>query len=292
MQPENLKRSFFSWHCDFRNPPQRVSHPPKGATRAVFAVALCAVALGLSGRSERIAAQEARQYFELQMFQTADDEKMESLLQFVGEQHVPAIKRSGIGTVGVFSGTDSEASHSFVFVLIPFEDGSGPVKLHDFLADDAEYRAGLQKWSLYRLDEPPFTRMESRLLKAFAGMPRLELPEASSSKTVGRVFELRLYESHTFDHARKKIGMFDNGEIELMRDTGLGPVFFGETIHGGNMPCLVYMLSASDAGSHRQHWQKFLEDPRWIEMRDKPEYKDTVSRIQSWTLTPAEFSDL
>jgi NIPSNAP len=292
MQPENQKRSFSSWRGGFRNLPARVSRPAKGASRAVIPAALCVMVFGLAGRSERIAAQDARQYFELQMFQTADDEKKESLLEFVGEQHVPAIKRSGINTVGVFSGTDSEGGHSFVFVLIPFEDGSGPVKLHDFLADDAEYRTGIRKWSLYRLEEPPFTSMESRLLKAFAGMPRLELPEPSASKTVGRVFELRLYESHTFEHARKKIGMFDNGEIELMRDTGLGPVFFGETIHGGNMPCLVYMLSASDAGSHRQHWQKFLEDPRWIEMRDKPEYKDTVSRIRSWTLTPAEFSDL
>lgn len=246
----------------------------------------------LTGFTACADAQGPRQYYELQMFQVADDDKKESLLEFLGDQHVPAIKRSGIATVGVFSGTDSESGHSFVFVLIPFEEGAGPVKLHGFLADDADYRKGIEKWSRYRLDEPLFERMESRLLKAFTGIPRLEIPEASANKLAGRVFELRLYESHTFEHARKKIRMFDDGEIELMRDTGLGPVFFGEAIHGGNMPCLVYMLSASDSAAHQQHWQKFLEDPRWIEMRDNPEYKDTVSRIRSWTLTPADFSDL
>ena len=51
-----------------------------------------------------------------------------------------------------------------------------------------------------------------------------------------RIFELRLYESHNIDSARRKVKMFDDGETQLMRDTGLGPVFFGRTLAGPDSP--------------------------------------------------------
>jgi len=38
-----------------------------------------------------------------------------------------------------------------------------------------------------------------------------------------------------------KIKMFDSGEIPLMKEVGLAPIFYGRTIAGLNMPCLVYM---------------------------------------------------
>jgi hypothetical protein len=78
-------------------------------------------------------------------------------------------------------------------------------------------------------------------MRAFAGMPRVESPK----KTFGdkRIFELRTYESHSQIKAQKKIDMFNKaGEIQIFRDTGLTPVFFGETVFGRLMPNLTYML--------------------------------------------------
>ena len=36
--------------------------------------------------------------------------------------------------------------------------------------------------------------------------------------------------------------MFDTGELELFRRTGLTPVFFGETHIGPTLPNLIYLL--------------------------------------------------
>jgi len=55
---------------------------------------------------------------------------------------------------------------------------------------------------------------------------------SASAEGGERIFELRLYESHTEEHARRKVDMFNDGEIQLMKDVELGPVFFGETIVG------------------------------------------------------------
>ena len=76
---------------------------------------------------------------------------------------------------------------------------------------------------------------------AFADMPRLEPPTALLDKS--RIFELRVYESHSRQAAKKKIDMFnEGGEIAIFRKTGLQPVFFGETLFGPAMPNLTYML--------------------------------------------------
>ncbi len=50
------------------------------------------------------------------------------------------------------------------------------------------------------------------------------------------------------------------------------------------------MLSAESEAAHKEHWQAFLDDPRWKAMKDLPEYKDTVSKIKSWYLKPTDFS--
>ena len=128
-------------------------------------------------------------------------------------------------------------------------------------------------------------------MKAFAGMPVMEVPDVSRQKQE-RMFELRLYQSHTEDHARRKVKMFNDGEIQVMRDTNLGPVFFGETLIGPDAPNLIYMLSSSTPKAHQAHWKTFLAHPEWIRIKGLEEYKDTVSKIQNWMLQPTEYSQL
>ena len=68
--------------------------------------------------------------------------------------------------------------------------------------------------------------MESSLMVAFTGMPRLDRPVDAP----GRVFQLRTYESPSAKTGLKKIEMFnDAGEIRIFREVGLNPVFFGQT---------------------------------------------------------------
>ena len=122
-------------------------------------------------------------------------------------------------------------------------------------------------------------------------MPVIEVPAVSAEKKP-RVFELRLYQSHTEDHARRKVKMFNDGEIQIMRDTELAPVFFGETLIGPTVPNLIYMLSAPDKDSHKKHFDAFKAHPEWKRIKVLEEYKDTVSKIQSWFLKPTSYSQL
>jgi hypothetical protein len=134
----------------------------------------------------------------------------------------------------------------------------------------------------------PYLRMETQILRAFAGMPSVAVKAAAQA----RVFELRAYESNTAGTLKKKIGMFNDGEIAIFRKTGLDPVFFGEMISGPNQPCLVYLLAYDSFAAREANWAKFLADPDWIKLRATPGLSDgeIVSNISSLFLRPLPFS--
>lgn len=249
---------------------------------AVSIIACCCFAT-------QLAAQD-REYYELRIYQISDIEKQELLLQHLEQAYLPALRRMQIDRVGVFTDMKNENDHS-VFMLIPFKSLDAFGQLNANLAEDAAFQATTKSYFDRPLKDPVFQRVESRLLKAFESMPVLEQPEFSRQKS-DRMFELRLYESHTEDHARRKVRMFNEGETQLMRDVKMGPVFFGETLVGPTVPNLVYMLSAESEEAHQEHWQTFLKDPKWAEMKDLPEFKDTVSKIRNWFLKPVGFSEL
>ena len=85
--------------------------------------------------------------------------------------------------------------------------------------------------------------------------------------------------------------MFDNGEIDVMRDVEMAPLLYGELLIGANVPALIYILSAPDMESHREHWQAFLAHPEWVRMRDMEMYKG-VSGIENVFLRPTAFSQI
>ena len=129
------------------------------------------------------------------------------------------------------------------------------------------------------------------MMKAFAGMPVMELPK-ETLKMTQRMFELRIYESHDDLKARLKVAMFNDGEIDIMRTTKMAPVFYGETLIGQDVPNLIYMLSASDMESHEAHWKAFIEHPDWDRIKKLPKYKDTVSKITKVYLVPTDYSQI
>ena len=105
--------------------------------------------------------------------------------------------------------------------------------------------------------------------------------------------ELRIYESHNYLKGQKKIDMFnDAGEIRIFRETGLTPVFFGETIFGELMPNLTYMCAFKDMDDRNKSWDKFRVSPGWAAIKDLEEYKETVSNITDIIMRPAKCSQI
>lgn len=151
------------------------------------------------------------------------------------------------------------------------------------LQTDPAYMSRALEYNKLAPGEALFTRYASSLLLAFDGYPTMKNPGEADS-----VFELRTYEGYSEDAVRRKIEMFNKGEIDIFLQTGLDPVFFGEMIAGPFRPCLTYMLSFKDMDERDANWKQFIDHPSWKELNGRAEYANTVSNIRRLFLAPIE----
>ncbi|MHC4180478.1 MAG: NIPSNAP family protein [Planctomycetota bacterium] len=257
--------------------------------RREFVAATCLAGLaplGKIARAQAAGAAPAKQYLELRLYHLDSVPKQESLIEFFRAAAIPALNRLGIAPVGVFQFLKGETSN--LYVLLP-HNSAGSVVTAPRLMADAEYRKAGAAVLESPTADPAFTRIESTLMLAFDGVPKVRTPAKGKS----RVFQLRTYESHNAERARKKIEMFNTGgELEIFARTGLPVVFFGETLIGTKMPNLTYMLGFDDMEASKKGWEKFMADPQWKKLRADPAYKDTVSGITNIYLRPASCSQI
>lgn len=256
--------------------------------RDLLATSCLATAAPLLGAAAEAAEdQSAREFYELRRYTTAGEAQQQALATFLQQAAVPALNRAGVGPVGLFE--ELEGEKAVVFALLPHKSLESVVGLQGKLEADAGYQAAGASVLNTPKAEPAYQRIESWLLQAFSHMPKLVAPEKKDS----RIFELRTYESHSEKMGLKKIEMFnDGGEIDLFRRVGLQAVFFGQTLFGTQLPNLTYLLAFDDMADHDADWKRFLEDPGWLELRGKAEYKDTVSHITKTFLRPLPGSQL
>jgi hypothetical protein len=207
---------------------------------------------------------------------------------------LPAWQRAGAGPVGVFNVMIGDGSPT-VHVLIVHKSLEAFASLSDRLAADAEYQAAAAPYLNVEATSPAFVRIDTSLMRAFDGLPKLELPFAGGEgPRRPRIFELRTYESHSEKAARKKIEMFNGGEIAIFRRAGMTPVFFGETLAGAGLPNLTYMLAYEDMAAHDKQWSAFAGDPEWKKLSTTPGFTDPeiVSSISNMYLRPTAYSQI
>ncbi len=246
----------------------------------------------VSGAKDAVGAEGGtrQEFYELRVYRTPAADKKQRVQGYLEGALVPALGRMGLDRIGVFTNIDEPDDHS-LYVLIPYPTLDRFAALNPTLLADEEYQAAAREHFAAPKDDPVFSRIHSRLYKAFAGMPVIEMPP-QTAPAQPRMFELRIYESHTEEKAALKVDMFNSGEIQVMRDTELAPVFFGEALIGDDVPNLTYMLSASDREAHKAHWKAFGEHPEWNRMKAMPKYADTVSKITNIFLAPAGYSQI
>ncbi len=232
-----------------------------------------------------------QEFYELRIYRNSDTAKQAAVVKYLESALVPALNRIGVKTVGVFVPTSGkpEVPLTDVYVFIPFSDLNQFANSGGALAEDEAYTTAAAEFMAAPKKDPAYVRLESRLMRAFAGMPRLEVPDSDSEE---RLLELRIYESQDTRKARLKVEMFNAGEIDVMKDVKLGPVFFGETLISNDAPNLTYMLSAPSEEAHAEHWGGFGKHPKWQVLRKMPKYKGTVSGIRSIKLKPASCSQI
>ncbi len=238
-----------------------------------------------------------REYYHLKIYHLSQNdpqrsEDQETILDhYLEKAFIPALQRAGIGPVGVFKPLKGmDESGPMVFVLIPCSTLEQYEKIPELLLSDQQYLEEGAPYIEASHEAPPYERIESILMRAFEGTPSLQVPDHSSSREK-RVYELRSYESATGKLNQRKVAMFNEGESALFQRLGFQPVFFGEVLSSGRMPHLMYMTTFSDTLSQKELWERFRNDPAWLEMKDLERYRHTVSHIDRYLLCPTGYSD-
>jgi len=234
-----------------------------------------------------------REYYELRQLildedkQKAEDQR-KGLDTFLKEAAIPSLNRQGIKPVGVFYPAEGVSP---VYVLLRHSSFESIATLYARMGRDEEFLSKGSDFLNAPASAPAFKRLESSVMVAFKGMPRLETP----AQNPGRVFQLRTYESPSWKTNLKKIEMFnDAGEIKLFRECGLNPVFFGQTLVGSKLPNLTYMLGFKSMDDQKAAWQKFVSHPEWKKLSQMPEYSDKtiLSNITNLPLVAADYSQI
>jgi hypothetical protein len=257
---------------------------------SVAASALVTISYATSSRGAEAKGGGEREFYELRRYRLKEGSGGDNLAGYLEKAAVPAWNRLGVAKVGVFRELEPKDGPA-TWVLMAHKNLNEFARVATELDSDAKYQEAGASYLQAAKNSPNFERIDSWLYLAFAGMPRMELPDYSVERKP-RLFELRTYESHSEEKARKKVEMFNAGEIQVMREVKLGPVFYGQGLVGRDLPHLTYMLSAEDRDAHKQHWGGFGKNPIWNKLKDDPQYADTVSKITSRMLQPLEFSQI
>lgn len=231
-----------------------------------------------------------RHYYELRIYELRNDIEPGRIQAYFEESFVPAAQRAGAGPIGVFTPEAGLRSPSLV-VLVPYPSLGDLHQIRERLEADPAHRRGQEE--LARLDRVPFVRYSASLYHAFSGHPAVETATPAEGQP-SRLFELRTYESRSPLSLAAKIDMFDREEIQIFRNVGINPVFFGEAVFADRLPQLTYMVAYADMEARAAAWNAFRVDPDWVRIRDTPGWTnpEAVSAIESAFLRPTRYSQI
>ena len=240
-----------------------------------------------------LAAPPKREYYEIRIYTFKDKSQEESIDKFLKGALIPALHRASVASVGVFKPLETDSTFGKrIYVLIPYASLEQYTKVPEDLLKDKQYSAAGAEYLDAPYATPPYTRMQSILLQAFTGMPKMETPKLKGAKQE-RFYELRSYESHTEKIAKNKVQMFNAGdEIGLFKRLGFNAVFYAEVIAGSKMPNLMYMTTFENKESRDEHWKSFSNDAQWKVLSKQPEYQNNVSKNEQIYLRPTEYSEI
>jgi hypothetical protein len=246
---------------------------------------MAGAALSGEGRAQ---ARSAGEFYLLRKYSLQTGPQLALTQNYFEHALIPALNRMAIQPVGAFK-LDIGPETPTYYLLIPAKSIETLATLDLLLAEDAEFKKTAAPFWAAPATAPAFVRVESTLLSAFAGWPKLVAP-----KTGKRIFQLRTYESASHAAHIRKVQMFNQAEIAIFTRTGLAPVFFGDALIGNRMPSLTYMLTFTDVADLNSKWPVFGSDPAWKELSQQPGNTDPeiVCNISNLYLSPLSCSQI
>ncbi|QRR02959.1 NIPSNAP family protein [Dyadobacter sandarakinus] len=233
-----------------------------------------------------------REFYELKIYHLKSKDQESRVDNYLKDAYIPAMHRAGIKDIGVFKPVTSDtASGKRIYVLVPLKSLDQLVSLPEKLQKDAAYQAAGKDYIDAEYKNPPYSRIQSTVLRAFEKSPVMKKPNLSSPKS-DRIYELRSYEGHTEKIYWNKVKQFNAGnEIGIFDRLGFNAVFYGEVVSGATQPNLMYLTTFSDKASRDAHWKSFGDDAEWGKVKSMPEYQNNVSKNVTLFLFPTDYSD-
>lgn len=205
---------------------------------------------------------------------------------FFSKALIPALNKAGVKNVGVFRET-SMTEPAKIYMLIPFGSFQDYGRISQELKNDRDFAQAANDYNQVPVEQMVYDRFDSSLLLAFDGYTKMTVPSKNQ-----KLFELRIYEGYSEDAVRRKVKMFNEGEIAVFKDVKLPAVFYSENIAGKDMPALTYMAAYENMEERDRVWKAFSAHPEWQKMSKLPEYANTVSRIHRTFLERLPYSQV
>jgi hypothetical protein len=260
--------------------------------RQFLAASLATSALAMACEGKAQAAPAAREYYQIRQYKLVSGPQSKLIGSYFADALIPALGRLGMGPIGAFS-LDLGPETPMNYLVIPGSSVEALVTVDLHLAEDAAFQKAAEPVWNAPASAPAFQRVESTLLAAFTGWPKLTVPAATAKKGK-RIFQLRTYESGSYRDHVNKVAMFHAGEFDIFKTAGFESVFYGDVLVGARMPALTYMLSMESLEQLNPKWDAFRNNPDWKKLSSDPKYsfEPTVSNITNLVLNPMGMSQI
>jgi hypothetical protein len=261
--------------------------------RKFLAASIAASAVAVAGNAAaETSSPRTGEFYQIRRYALQSGPQTKLTESYFSDALIPALARLGMGPVGAFRVDIGPHTPTF-YLLIPGSSADILAGLDLHLGQDTEFLKAAEPFWNATAAAPAFQRVESSLLSAFPGWPKLT-PPASAANKGKRIFQLRTYESPSNGAHVRKVEMFHSGEFEIFLNCGFHPVFFADTLVGSRLPNLTYMLSFADAAEMEAKWQLFGNDPAWKKLSASPRfsYDQIVTNIDNLVLSPLGCSQI
>lgn len=245
-----------------------------------------------SGAAAQTDAVEARQFYEIRSYLLGQQADPDAIDRYLRDALIPALHRQNVGPVGAFSNApEDESDPQRIVLVIPYANPDEMVAVKQAVKADRQYLSDAEDYLSRGPRQPPYQRVEGELLRAMECMQQLNVPEGTLDNP-NRVYELRTYESPNERLGNLKVEMFNAGEVPIFLDSGIQPIFIGQTLVGAHMPSLTYLTVYPSEQARGEAWKAFVQHPDWKVLSKKPKYQGTVSRIHKFVLEPKPYSQM
>src|SRR6267154_2766177 len=130
-----------------------------------------------------------KEFYEIKTYKLKNKSQEELVHTYLTYQFLPAAHRLGIKKVGIFTPLETDTTYGKrIVVLMPYSSLSQLSELNDLLNAAEEYSPKAKGYIDAEYTNPPYDRIESVLLRAFSGMPKMEAPQLESSRA-DRIYE-------------------------------------------------------------------------------------------------------